>query len=536
MPLDYSRSQGNSFRPTELIDKKGHSLPTTTSAGSVHDLIAGPLRHFPDRVALSGQGGVSLTYRDLAAAVDHAETLLRDHGARFGDRIMLVAENCPAFAVFLLACSRLGAWAVPVNARMTDRELGYIRHHCRPRCIVTTPPPQAAGPADPGGPQADRLDLPFGPADIVGNLDTEPEDGQAPSGIAVIMYTSGTTGAPKGVMLTHANLRHIALVSRITRGLRPTDRIYAALPVSHVFGLSSTLLAGLAAGARIDLVPRFSAAALAKALENGVTVFQGVPAMYGKLLAHLEAEDKPFAAPPHLRYLSAGGAPLDPGWKRKVEARLGRPLHNGYGLTEASPTLTQTPIDAPRGDDSIGAPIPGIEVRLIGPDGRDVADGAPGELWARGATIMAGYYRNPDATAAALTPDGWLRTGDLCRRGPDGALYLAGRLKELIITSGFNVYPPEVESALNAHPAVAAAAVVGRPVPGDEQVVAFIEMRPGATADDEAILSHLRQHLAPYKLPRQIIRLEALPTTGVGKVRKQQLAEMLATLEVSGPS
>jgi acyl-CoA synthetase (AMP-forming)/AMP-acid ligase II len=245
--------------------------------------------------------------------------------------------------------------------------------------------------------------------------------------------------------------------------------------------------------------------------------------MYAKLLEYLEQKGRDLKAPT-LRYMSSGGAPLDIDWKRRIEKRFGTALNNGYGLTEASPTVSQTLIHARRDDDSIGPALPWVEVRFVDPtSGQDVASGEPGELWVRGPNIMKGYYRDPAATATAVTADGWLKTGDLCRRDPDGALFLVGRCKELIIRSGFNVYPPEVETALNAHPLVTHCAVVGRTVPGNEEVIAFVEIIPGATLSEEDLKSFVHDRLAPYKRPQRIFIVSSMPASATGKIQKHHL-------------
>jgi acyl-CoA synthetase (AMP-forming)/AMP-acid ligase II len=234
-----------------------------------------------------------------------------------------------------------------------------------------------------------------------------------------------------------------------------------------------------------------------------------------------------------VRFLYAGGAPLDAQLKTDVEARFGQPLHNGYGLTETSPTVSQTRLDAPRTDLSIGPPVPGIEIRIVDLAGRAVACGEAGELHVRGPNVMLGYYRAPELTAEALRADGWLHTGDLAREDESGNLFIAGRSKELIIRSGFNVYPIEVEGVLNQHPAVSQSAVVGRAVAGDEEVVAFVELRAGATATAEALRAFAAERLAPYKRPGEVVVLAALPATSTGKVLKSTLRE-LAEKQKSG--
>jgi acyl-CoA synthetase (AMP-forming)/AMP-acid ligase II len=298
------------------------------------------------------------------------------------------------------------------------------------------------------------------------------------------------------------------------------------LPVSHVFGLASVSMSALLAGAALHLVPRFTPEGLAAALAHeGISVVPGVPAMYARLLDHLRRTGRAVLAP-RVRFLYAGGAPLDAQLKADVEALFGQPLHNGYGLTETSPTVSQTRLDAPRADLSIGPPVPGIEIRIVDGEGRAVGHGATGELHVRGPNVMLGYYRAPELTAAALGADGWLRTGDLARADEAGNLFIAGRSKELIIRSGFNVYPIEVEGVLNQHPAVSQSAVVGRAVAGDEEVVAFVELRAGAAATAEELRAFAAERLAPYKRPGEVVVLAALPATSTGKVLKSRLREL----------
>jgi acyl-CoA synthetase (AMP-forming)/AMP-acid ligase II len=329
-------------------------------------------------------------------------------------------------------------------------------------------------------------------------------------------------------MLSHRNLLFAAATSAGLRRIAPGDRVYAALPISHVFGLASVSMSALLGGAALHLVARFTPEGLAAALEeDGISILPGVPAMYARLLDHLRRTGRTIAAP-RARFLYAGGAPLDAQLKADVEAVFAQPLHNGYGLTETSPTVSQTRLEAPRTDLSIGPPVPGIEIRIVDPAGRAVARGEIGELQVRGPNVMLGYYRAPEATAEALGADGWLRTGDLVRQDGEGNLFIAGRSRELLIRSGFNVYPIEVESVLNQHPAVSQSAVVGRAVAGDEEVVAFVELRAGAGATAEELRAFAAERLAPYKRPGEVVVLSALPATSTGKVLKSKLRELAA--------
>jgi acyl-CoA synthetase (AMP-forming)/AMP-acid ligase II len=286
-------------------------------------------------------------------------------------------------------------------------------------------------------------------------------------------------------------------------------------------------LGTLRAGATLFLQARFNPASMAECVATrGITVCQGVPAMYAKLLEHLKTRGAQKLSAPSLRFIYAGGSPLGAALQREVESAFGLTLHNGYGLTEASPTITQTRHDEKRDDCSVGRALPGVEVRIVDREGKDVAPGEVGELWARGPNVMKGYYRDPAATAATLRPGGWLATGDLARQTPDGACFIEGRLKELIIRSGFNVFPAEVEAVLNSHPEVTQSAVVGRCAGGDEEVVAFVELVPGARATPAALLEFASAGLAPYKRPAEIVVLASLPAAPSGKVLKARLAAL----------
>ncbi|MBL8907463.1 MAG: acyl--CoA ligase, partial [Rhizobiales bacterium] len=451
---------------------------------------------------------------------------------RGGDRVLIVNENSIAAVTALFAASRLDAWAVPVNARLTAAEIDRIRDHARPRAIIVTSriSPEAKA-------HADRIDasevdiLNIGSLALIGGLpaDPEPVACDASEQVAVLIYTSGTTGDPKGVMLTHRNLAVVAAISVMIRGTRPQDRVIAVIPISHVFGLASVFLGAISAGATVQLFPRLEPERLADALEAGASVLQGVPALFARFIDYLERSGRDLRAP-RLRYLSAGGAPLDIDWKRDIERRFGTQLHNGYGLTETSSTAGITRIGDKRDDDTIGLPAPGIAIRFVAADGRECAPGEVGECQVRGPNVMKGYYRNAAATRAAFTPDGWLHTGDLGYRNDGGHLYIVGRSKELIIRSGFNVYPVEVETALNAHPDVVYAAVLGRRVPGDEEIVACVELKPGSGTTAADLLAHVGGRLAPYKRPQHILILDKLPASPTGKILKAKLDPLIESL------
>jgi acyl-CoA synthetase (AMP-forming)/AMP-acid ligase II len=342
--------------------------------------------------------------------------------------------------------------------------------------------------------------------------------------VAALVYTSGTTGNPKGVMLTHRNLLFSARVTSAQRD--PTDKAYCVLPISHIVGYSAILIASLMAGATVQLVPRYDPAALVAAIVNdGITLIFGVPATYQRLLEYKAVAGVEKLPCGKLRRLAVVGAPLDLGLKSKIEAEFGLPLGNGYGITECAPAIAGVRAETPRSDDAVGSLITGIEARLVKSGGGAVAPGEVGELHIRGPNVMRGYYRAPEATAAVIDADGWFNTGDLARF-QDDILYIVGRTKELIIRSGFNVYPPEVEAVLNEHPAVVQSAVIGRSVPGNEEVVAFVQLLPGSTVTPSDLMAHAARLLTPYKRPSEILIVDAIPAASTGKILKHRLAEV----------
>ncbi|MYM22364.1 AMP-binding protein [Duganella sp. FT135W] len=463
------------------------------------------------------------TYAELADAVTQAAAQLRRWQLRPGDRLAVIGENCVSQVVLSFAAAELDAWLVHINGRLSAREVDVILRHSGARLAIYLPSPASPETSAHAEHHAAVTEhTPLGPwmvSALNPHCTPEPVHAAGEEQIAALIYTTGTTGNPKGVMLTHRNLLFIAAVSSTLRGLTPSDRAYGVLPMTHVYGLTSVMLGTLYAGACLYLCPRFTPEALLNALrDDRLTIVQGVPAMYARLLAHLGGVQKKMET--HLRFAYAGGSPLMPTLKAQVEQLLGVPLHNGYGLTETAPTVSQTRLDQPRSDTSVGQAIPGIDIRVeVGADGGDT-----GELWVRGPNVMRGYYQEPALTAAVLREDGWLNTGDIVRQDADGALFIAGRTKELIIHSGFNVYPLEVETVLNAHPAVTQSAVIGRAASdGDEDVVAFVEPDPRHTITSEELSHYLAQQLAPYKRPSQIILMAALPAAATGKILKHRL-------------
>jgi long-chain acyl-CoA synthetase len=483
-------------------------------------------RSAPDQPALIGDGK-AWSYGALAGIVDDAAAELSKHGVRPGDRVMVVSENSLPLAALILAISAIDAWSVVVNPRLSEREIDHIRDHCGARLLYYTIEVSELAAAH--ARRHDAHDVEMGPLGTLAvspiNEATEPEP-VAENGalqVAALLYTSGTTGNPKGVMLSHRNILFNASISRQLRKPTPEDIIYGVLPMSHIVGFSIILAGTLIGGSAAHLVPRYDPAAFVGAVrDRGISLLFGVPTTYQRLLEYKTTAGLNALPRGRLRGLYVAGAPLDPTLKAMVEQEFGLPLLNGYGITECAPGISGVRAEAPRKDTSVGTILPGIEVRLVDRDGARIADGAVGELHVRGPNVMLGYYRAPEATSAAIDKDGWFNTGDLARYEGE-ALFIAGRTKELIIRSGFNVYPAEVEAVLNAHPAVLQSAVVGRAVQANEEVVAYVQLLVGAQATANDLMAHAARQLTAYKRPSEIVILDALPTSSTGKILKHRL-------------
>ena len=344
----------------------------------------------------------------------------------------------------------------------------------------------------------------------------------------LILYTSGTTGQPKGAELTHSNMAHNALLANRIFGLHPHDVHLLTLPLFHSFGQTVQMNAGFATGATIVLLPRFDAATALELMQaEQVTFFAGVPTMYHALL-HCEETGRfdieKIAA--RLRMAVSGGAALPAEVLRRFEERFAVPILEGYGLSETSPIATFNRVDRPRRPGSIGLPVWGVGVRIVRDDGSEADDGEPGEIVIRGHNVMKGYFRRPEATAAAIDAQGWFRTGDIGTRDADGYFYVVDRKKDMIIRGGFNVYPRELEEVLLTHPAVSLAAVVGVPHPSHgEEVKAFVVRVPGATLTEDGLIAWCKQNMAAYKYPRLVEFRASLPMTATGKILKRELAQ-----------
>ena len=498
----------------------------------IHHLLDRWLAEAPQRPFIHLPDGRSLSFADLGALTDTAETELRALDVRPGDRVLVVAENCPEHAALILACSRVGAWSCGVNARMAPAEIDSFVAKADARVVFFTAAASRSAAAHARRFAAVDSALP-GMQHSPVQPEAQPESGPLRDAVAALIFTSGTTGLPKGVMLTHDALIHFARVSGASRALGPQDRSYAFVPMTHIFGLGTVLISSLLAGAQLVMRPQFDPDDLLDALaHHGVSQLQGPPALFSRLLAHLQERGIQRPEAPALRYLYTGAGPLDLALKQRVETAFGQALHHGYGLSEYAGSVHLTRLGEQRPDTSAGYAVAEAEVQVADPaTGQPLPLGERGELWIRGRGLMPGYFRDPAATNAVMREGGWYASGDLGEMHADGALFVVGRLKEMIIRSGFNVYPAEVETALNTHPSVQRSAVVGRTVDdGNEEIVAFVELRPRAALDTDAVQAHLRDLLAPYKRPSHIVALTELPTNTNGKVLKRTLRDQALTL------
>lgn len=506
----------------EAIDFAG--LP-----GRVHEVIDRHVVESPESIALI-ENGSAWSYRELDRSVADIATALKLLGIRAGDRIIIVSENCIALAALLLAASRIDAWVIVANPRLSARELDHICDHSGARRMFFTSnvSKEAVARASRYGAEAREL----GPLKKIGvgplneAAVAEPVEADPAKQVAVLIYTSGTTGTPKSVMLTHDNLLFSAKASVHIRRMEAGDKVYVVLPISHILGIS-LLIMTLMVGGTARLASKYDPSALAKAIaEEGITILGGMPATYQRLLEYKAAAGLNSLERGSLRLIAVAGAPLDLDLKLRVEKEFGLPLSNGYGSTECSPGISAVHCDAPRSDQAVGTLLPGVEARVRTIDGIPLARGEIGELHVRGRNVMRGYYRAPDLTANVIDSEGWFNTGDLARFEGD-CLHVIGRTKEMIVRSGFNVYPAEIEVVLNSHKNVVKSAVVGRAVNGSEEVVAFVQLVPGSPETAAELMGFINPRLTFYNRPSEIIVLDALPTTSIGKIVKHRLAPFL---------
>jgi len=484
-----------------------------------------------------------MTYEALWEQVELCAAGLAGLGVKKGDRFGLVMRNCPEFVIVSFALFRLGAVAVPVNFLLKPAEMVYIFDHAdvvgaavQPAFLDAARKVQAVVPSMSRlvvcGEEAGSSDaITF--ADLLASspsarnlppLDVSPDD------LAVLLYTSGTTGVPKGVMLSHGNFAVNVFDLLEVVGIRRNDVFICLLPMFHAFAFTVCVLAPLAAGVPTVIIESIQpfGNVVKQVWKHRVSIFIAVPAVFGALASRVR-----FWWP--LRFLLpirvgiSGAAPLPASIIERFEAKFGVPICEGYGLTETSPVVTINPISGRRKIGTVGLPVKNTSVRITDEHGNDVSEGEIGEICVKGPNVMQGYFNDPESTRVSFYPGGWLRTGDLGGLDEDGYLRIADRLKDLIIVKGLNVYPREVEDVISRHPSVEEVAVVGLDDgQGDETVRAFVVLREGCAAEKAELLAICRDALASYKCPRDIEIRPELPKNGVGKVLKRQLREEMA--------
>ena len=502
----------------------------TGRCDNIPDAFRAVARARGDQPVLLGIGP-AWTFAKLDRASDGVAASLAKRGVVPGDRIGLYCPNAPEFAVAYLGILKVGATVVPINLMLNPKEIAFILGDAVAKGFVYHQAlAEAAGSARRsipdlefsvrigGGDGADPgLDELMASTGEPPTLEIDPD-----THLAAILYTSGTTGRPKGAMLSHRNLMANTASVMQAMDLEPgRDRILVVLPMFHAFAATVGMLAPLLHGLAMVIVPRFEPKLVTAAIaEHGATVFLGVPSMYG-LLLRLEGEAREQWS--RVRFCVSGAAAMPQALMAAFEERFGIPIMEGDGPTECSPVTCVNPRSGPRKPGSVGPPIPGVEMRIAAPDGAWLADGEHGEVCVRGPNVMLGYWGLEEQTRQSFYGD-WFRTGDLGYRDGDGYFFLVDRIKDLIIVNGMNVYPRVIEEALYRHPDVAEAAVVGEPHRLHGEIpIAFVVPKPGAQADPVVLRDWCKEHLGRHEIPRRVELRESLPRNAGGKILKREL-------------
>jgi long-chain acyl-CoA synthetase len=466
-----------------------------------------------------------LTYHMLDCAASRIAGLVEDRGLQPGDRVGLMLPNVPYFPSIYYGIVRAGGVVVPMNVLLKAREVSFYLGDSGAKLLFAWGDFEEA--AEDGAAEAGAEVILVRPGEfekLVGSYSDEYQTVErAGDDTAVVLYTSGTTGKPKGAELTHDNLARNCGVTQQTLGaFGPGDVLLGALPLFHTFGQTCTMNSAVASGACVTMLPRFDPE---KALEiigrDKVTVFQGVPTMYNAMLHANGADDADAST---LRLCMSGGAAIPVELIRGFEEKFKCAILEGYGLSETSPVASFNHPDRERKPGSIGTPIEGVEMQVWDDDGNEVAQGDVGEIVIRGHNVMKGYLNRPEATAEAISDEGWFRTGDMAKMDEDGYFFIVDRKKDLIIRGGYNVYPREVEEVLYEHPAIQEAAVVG--VPDDslgEEVGAAVVLKKGESLDASEVKAYVKEQVAAYKYPRKVWFVDELPKGPTGKILKREI-------------
>jgi long-chain acyl-CoA synthetase len=472
-----------------------------------------------------------LSWEQLENATARAAALLAEEGVQPGDRVGLMLPNIPQFPILYYGILRAGGIVVPMNVLLKEREVAYYLEDSGAELLFAW-----EGMIDGARAGAEKTGATVVEVDFEGFvkriMETEPREEIADrdgSDTAVLLYTSGTTGSPKGAELTHDNLRTNAETCSALYDGGPEDVMLGALPLFHAFGQTCAMNVSVVTGACLSLIPRFDPE---KALEifqrDGITLFLGVPTMYGAMLHTPGRENYDTSS---LRVCVSGGSALPVELLSSFEEAFGCAILEGYGLSETSPTASFNHLDRERKPGSIGTPIKDVEMKLLDEDGNEVADGEVGEIAIKGPNVMKGYWKKDDATAEAIV-DGWFHSGDLAKRDEDGYYFIVDRKKELIVRGGYNVYPREIEEVLYEHPAVREAAVIGVPDESmGEEVGAAVALKDGESASEDEIKAFVKEQVAGYKYPRRVWFVDELPKGPTGKILKREIE---APAEVTG--
>lgn len=499
----------------------------------VFEILQSTAQRLPDKTALIC-AEEEFSYQDL---VDKALSLA-DHfqrmGVNKGDRVALLFPNCNEMAIAYFACAAIGAVSVPLNNRLTAKDLIYMINDCAAglflvgyqfweisqqikTALTTVKAFVYAGP--------ERKEGAHYFADLVTDKGCPAFPDLSPDDTATIMYTSGTTGLPKGAMMSHRNIFSNARNCGAVLNYKEGDRTLIVVPLFHVTGLNSQLVAFVYVGGTCVIMKAYKTAEMIQAIKyHKISVLFNVPTMYVLMLINESLQERDIAS---VRLAAYGGAPMDKETVLQLKERFGMDLYNAYGLTETSSLATVLPAcDAVRKAPSVGLPVSGVQVKAVDSQGREVRPGEPGELLIKGPNIVKGYFNKPEVTQKSIV-DGWLHTGDVARIDEEGYVFIVDRLKDMIVRGGENIYSLEVESALSSHPKVLESAVVPEPhTIFGEVVKAFVVLRPGEEASPEEIIDFCRQTIADYKVPARVVFLNELPRNPGGKVIKNRLKEL----------
>lgn len=497
-------------------------MVTDATNSNIAALLDATAANQPDGIALK-LDDFELSFGVLRGMALKFAGHLKAKGIEPGDRVAIMLPNVPHFAIAYYGALQLGAVVVPMNPLLSPREIAYYLANSGAKCIYVWN--AFAEGAQAGADEAGVDCVVVDPAEfpklvaaaepIAGTVNRGPED------TAVILYTSGTTGLPKGAELTHDNLGQNIARCGALYDPTPGDVLFGALPFFHAFGQVGALNVGVAYGATVTLLPRFEADAALKLIERDkVTVFLGVPTMHTALAGSPDTTTDISS----LRIAISGGASLPVEVLNAFEKKFNCPVLEGYGLSETSPIASFNQLAVGTKPGSIGTPIEGVEMRIVGEDGQVVPTGERGEIEIRGHNIMKGYWQNPEATAAAISEDGWFKSGDIGTTDEDGFFYVVDRKKDLIIRGGYNVYPREIEEVLYEHPAVLEAAVIGIPHETlGEEVGAAVVLKPGTSATPDELQAFVKPNVAAYKYPRLVWLLDELPKGPTGKILKREI-------------